>query len=248
MSRQAQILEIIQSRGFLSVRDLASEIQVDGSTVRRHLLKLESLGLVSRAHGGVGPVEPVETPSRIKQSMHAKEKRAIGRAMAERVSDGQVILLDSGTTTLEVAKSLKNSVLTVVTNDLQIGMEVAKKSRINLVFIGGEILPDLHTAWGPTAVKQIEQLRVEIAIFGADAVTKAGIFNNTSFEIESKRAMMEIASQAFFVADSSKFQRKALFKVFDLEDFATGITDESLDPTVASQLPLPIIRVSSKGS
>jgi DeoR/GlpR family transcriptional regulator of sugar metabolism len=60
--------------------------------------------------------------------------------------------------------------------------------------------------------------------------------------------MMEIASQAFFVADSSKFQRKALFKVFDLEDFATGITDESLDPTVASQLPLPIIRVSSKGS
>jgi DeoR/GlpR family transcriptional regulator of sugar metabolism len=243
VSRQALILEIIQSRGLMSVRDLAHEIQVDGSTVRRHLMKLESLGLISRAHGGVGPVEPVETPARIKQSMHAREKKAIGKAMAEQISDGQVILLDSGTTTLEVAKSLRNSALTVVTNDLQIAMELAKKPRINLVVIGGQVLQDLHTTWGPTAVSQIGQLKVELAIFGADAINSNGVFNNTSFEIESKKAMMAISSQAVFVADSSKFRRKALFKVFDLEDFATGITDESLSPDAANQFPLPIIRV-----
>jgi DeoR/GlpR family transcriptional regulator of sugar metabolism len=206
-------------------------------------MKLESLGLISRAHGGVGPVEPVETPARIKQSMHAREKKAIGKAMAEQISDGQVILLDSGTTTLEVAKSLRNSALTVVTNDLQIAMELAKKPRINLVVIGGQVLQDLHTTWGPTAVSQIGQLKVELAIFGADAINSNGVFNNTSFEIESKKAMMAISSQAFFVADSSKFHRKALFKVFDLEDFTTGITDESLNPDAANQFPLPIIRV-----
>ncbi len=246
MSRKAQILEIIQSRGFQTVRDLATEIQVDESTVRRNLEKLEALDLVRRTHGGASPVQPTETPALIKQNIHAAEKKAIGQAMADRILDGQVILLDSGSTTLEVAKALKNSLLTVVTNDLRIGMEVASKPGINLVFIGGELLPDLYTMWGPTAVQQIEQLRVEVAIFGADAVNENGIYNNTSYEIESKRAMMAIASQAFFVADSSKFHRKALFKVFGLENFLTGITDDYLNPLVASQLPLPIIRVGSK--
>lgn len=246
MSRKAQILEILQSRGFQSVRELASEIQVDESTIRRNLEKLEALELVSRTHGGASPVQSIETPALIKQKLHAAEKKAIGIAMADRILDGQVILLDSGSTTLEVAKSLKNSLLTVVTNDLRIGMEVTRKPGINLVFIGGELLPDLYTMWGPTAVQQVEQLRVEVAIFGADAVSEYGVFNNTSYEIETKRAMMKIASQAFFVADSSKFHRKALFKVFGLESFITGITDDYLDPIVAANLPLPVIRVDCK--
>jgi DeoR/GlpR family transcriptional regulator of sugar metabolism len=243
MSRQAQILEIIQSRGFLSVRDLASEIQADESTVRRHLHKLESLDLVIRTHGGVSPVESSETPSLIKQSIHANQKKAIGRMMASQIKDGQVVLLDSGSTTLEVAKSLKNSTLTVVTNDLRIAMEVSKTPSYNLVLIGGEVLPNLHTTWGPTAVHQIEKLSIEVAIFGADAVSPEGIFNNTGYELETKRAMLAISSEAFFVADSSKFQRKALFKVFTLDQFTTGITDDSLDPIDASKIPLSIIRV-----
>lgn len=246
MSRKAQILEIIQARGFQSVRKLASELQVDESTIRRNLEKLEALELVQRSHGGASPLRPAETPAVLKQQFHGAEKRAIGQAMADRIPDGQVLLLDSGTTTLEVAKALKNSLLTVVTNDLMIGIEVAKKPGIHLVFIGGELLPDLFTMWGPTAIQQIEQLRVDVAIFGADAVNEHGIFNNTSYEIESKRAMLKIASQAFFVADSSKFHRKALFKVFGLESFLTGISDDYLDPIVASELPLPIIRVVSK--
>lgn len=245
MSNKAQILEILQTRGFQTVRALAEEIAVDESTVRRNLEKLEALDLVRRTHGGASSLQPAETPADLKQNIHAAEKKAIGLAMAERVRDGQVVMLDSGSTTLAVARALTNALLTVVTNDLRIGIEIAKKPGMNLVFIGGELLPDLYTMWGPTSVEQIEKLRVDIAIFGADAVNENGIFNNTSYEIETKRTMMSIATNSYFVADSSKFHRKALFKVFELESFEMGITDDVLGPMTASALPLPIIRVQA---
>jgi DeoR/GlpR family transcriptional regulator of sugar metabolism len=244
MSRQATILDIIQTTGFQSVSDLAEQLGVDPSTVRRHLDRLEEMDLIQRTHGGARPIPQADTPSAFKQTLHHKEKQAIGKAMADRILDGQVVMLDSGSTTLEVAKNLNNARLTVVTNDLRIGLEIANKRGTNLVFIGGELLPNVYTMWGPTAVQQIEQLRVDVAIFGADTVNEAGVFNNSSYEMEAKRTMMSIANQAFLVADSSKFHREALFKVFPFERFTAGITDDLLDPIVASQMPIPIIRVS----
>lgn len=246
MSRQALILDLIQTTGFQSVNDLAEQLDVNTSTVRRHLTRLEEMELIQRTHGGAYPIQQSETPTDFKQSIHLKEKAAIGRAMADRVLEGQVVMIDSGSTTLEVAKHLNKPRLTVVTNDLRIGVEIANKRTMNLVFIGGELLPNVHTMWGPTTVQQIEQLRVDVAIFGADTVNESGIFNISSYELEVKRSMMSIASQAFLVADSSKFHREALFKVFDFDRFTAGITDDLLDPIVASQLPIPIIRVSAR--
>ena len=201
MNRQQRILEAIRIHGFRGVGDLASELDVDESTIRRHLARLETMDLIQRTHGGarIQNSEPgANEPSR----PHAAEKRAIGKAMAERIRDGQVVLLDSGTTTLEVAKALTNKRLTVVTNDLRIGMEIAAKPRIQLVFIGGELLPETYNMWGPTAVEQIEQLGIDIAVFGADSVSESGIYSFMSYEIEMQRTMLTIANEACFVADS----------------------------------------------
>jgi DeoR/GlpR family transcriptional regulator of sugar metabolism len=247
MSTKALILEILQTRGFQTVKDIADELGVDDSTVRRNLEKLSELDLIKRTHGGANAVQVAETPADLKSKIHSNEKKAIGKAMAERIRDGQVVALDSGSTTLEVAKALTNQILTVVTNDLRIGLVIAKKPGMNLLFIGGELLPDLYTMWGPTAVEQIEKLRVDIAVFGADAVNANGVFNNTSYELETKRAMMSVAVESYFVTDSSKFHRKALFKVFDLESFEMGITDDVLNPMTAAALSLPIIRVGPTG-
>jgi DeoR/GlpR family transcriptional regulator of sugar metabolism len=245
MSTKAQILEIIQTSGFQTVRALADQLGVDDSTVRRNLEKLNELDLIQRTHGGASSVQVTETPADLKSKIHSNEKKAIGKAMAERIRDGQVVMLDSGSTTLEVARALSNRILTVVTNDLRIGIVIAKKPGMNLLFIGGELLPDLYTMWGPTSVEQIETLRVDIAVFGADAVNTSGVFNNISYLTETKRAMMSVAGESYFVADSSKFHRKALFKAFDLESFEMGITDDVLSPIVAASLSLPIIRVAS---
>lgn len=243
MSRQAKIIEILEDEGFQSVADLADRLGVNPSTIRREFEKLEQMELIQRTHGGAYPVKQADTPSLIKESLHHREKQAIGKAMADKVLDGQTILLDSGSTTLEVAKHLNHSRLTVVTNDLRIGLEIANRQSAHLVFIGGELLPNVYTLWGPSSVQQIEHLRVDVAIFGADTVDEEGIFNTSSYELELKRTMRSIAKEAFFVADSSKFGREALFKVFSLDQFTAGLTDDLLDPIRASRFPIPIISV-----
>ncbi|MDO8337207.1 MAG: DeoR/GlpR family DNA-binding transcription regulator [Microcella sp.] len=244
MSRHAEIVDALQVKGFQSVHELAGRFDVTTSTIRRDLERLEAMDLIKRTHGGAVPVRQSETPHHFKEELHRAEKTAIGRAMAERVLEGQTVLLDGGTTNLEVARHMDHQRLTVVTNDLRIATEIARKQTIHLVFIGGELLPNSYTMWGPTSVQQLSNLRVDVAIFSADTVSDDGVFNASSYEIELKRLMRSIANEAFFVADSSKFGREALFKVFGMESFTAGITDDLLDPLRASHFPIPIIQAS----
>jgi DeoR/GlpR family transcriptional regulator of sugar metabolism len=155
------------------------------------------------------------------------------------------VLLDSGTTCLEVARHLNHSRLTVVTHDLLVGIELSRKPQINLVFIGGELLPNSTSMWGPTSLQQLENMRVNVAVFGAGAVMDDGIYASSSYSIELKRKMRSIASEAFFVADSTKFGREALFKVFGFDDFTAGITDDAIDPIRAARWAIPLIRVNA---
>lgn len=245
MSRQAQIVELLLEQGFQTVAALSDAFGVTASTIRRDLDQLETRDLVQRTHGGVLPVRQTEAPFDLKQTLHQHEKAAIGREMAHRILDGQTVLLDSGSTTLEVARHLTSARLTVVTNDLHIGMVIAERRCAHLVFIGGELLPGDYAMWGPTSVQQLQHMRVNVAVFGCDTVMEDGLYSTSSYEIELKRTMLSIASEAFFVADSSKFGREALFKCFDLEPFTTGITDDRLDPIRAATFPVPLIRAGT---
>lgn len=247
MSRQAETVELLLERGFVSVAELAEHFGVTESTIRRNLAELEARDLVQRTHGGALPVRQTDAPTDLKQTLHRAEKSAIGKAMATRILPGQTVLLDSGSTTLEVARHLDARQLTVVTNDLLIGALIAEKQNAHLVFIGGELLPNVYTMWGPTSVQQLQNLRVNVAVFGADTVTQDGIYNTSSYELEVKRTMRSIAGEAFFVADSTKFGREALFKVFDLDAFTAGITDELMEPMRAAQFPVPLIRAKVEG-
>ncbi|MCU1509023.1 MAG: DeoR family transcriptional regulator [Glaciihabitans sp.] len=244
MTRHSDIIEQLQHLGFQSVPDLAERFGVSTATIRRDLEKLEQLEMVQRTHGGALPLRQADAPSFLKESLHHREKVAIGKAMAERVLAGQTVLLAGGSTTLEVARHLVDDGLTVVTNDLRIGNEIAKNRNAHLVMIGGELLPSAFSLWGPSSVQQIEHLRVDVAIFGADTVNEDGIFSNSSYELELRRKMRSIANSAFFVADSSKFGREALFRVLDMDGFTAGITDDLLDPIRAAKFPVPIISVN----
>lgn len=243
VTRHDEIIDQLQQVGFQSVPDLATRFGVSTATIRRDLEKLEQLEMIQRTHGGALAIREEDQPAFIKESIHRREKVAIGKAMAERVLVGQTVLLAGGSTTFEVARHLNDDRLTVVTNDLRIGNEIALKRNAHLVMIGGELLPSASSLWGPSSIQQIEHLRVDVAIFGADTVNEDGIFNNNSYELELRRKMRSIASSAFFVADSSKFGREALFRVLDIDDFTAGITDDLLDPIRASKFPIPIISV-----
>lgn len=243
-SRQAEIVEILLDSEFESVSALAQHFGVTESTIRRDLAALERRALVQRVHGGAVAERQTDAPFDLKQTLHRAEKAAIGKAMADRILDGQTVILDSGSTTLEVARHLHSRQLTVITNDLLIGLTIAQQQNAHLVFIGGELLPSVYTLWGPSSIEQLEQLpKVNVAVFGADTVNEHGIRNTSSYELEIKRTMRAMALEAFFVADSSKFGREALFKVFDLDTFTAGITDDLMDPIRAAQFPIPLIRV-----
>lgn len=246
MSRRQEIVELIEEQGFQSVTTLARRYGVDGSTIRRDLERIAEEKKIRRTHGGAAPVEPL-SPARASE-FESKEKEAIGAATADRILENQTVLLDSGTTCLEVARHLNHSRLTVVTHDLLVGIEISRKPRINLVFIGGELLPGSTAMWGPASLQQLENMRVNVAVFGAGAVMDDGIYASSSYSIELKRKMRSVAGEAFFVADSSKFGREALFKVFGFEDFTAGITDDGIDPIRAAHWPIPLIRAPRPSS
>ena len=143
---------------------------------------------------------------------------------------------------MQVARALDHDRGTVVTHDLLVAMEVLRKPALNLLFIGGELLPTRTHMWGPTAVEQLNQIRVNVAVFGASSVMEDGIYGNSAYSLEIGRKIREIASEAFFVADSTKFGRTAMYKILGIEDFTAGITDSLLTPMKSASYPIPLIR------
>lgn len=241
MDRSEQIISMVNESGFESVSSLAKTLRVNISTIRRDLEQLAEEGRIRRTHGGAVPA--LASPQG-KPIPHLREKQAIGPAMAERILEGQTVFLDTGSTCLEVAKSLGHSNLTVVTHDLLIALEILKRPAINLVFIGGELLPTRTHMWGPAAIDQLDRIRVNVAVFGASSVMEDGIYGNSSYSLELQRKIRSISAEAFFVADSTKFGREALYKVLGLEHFTAGITDALFDPLSAASYPIPLIRAT----
>jgi DeoR/GlpR family transcriptional regulator of sugar metabolism len=243
---RSELLRWLQQRGgFSSVADLAAEFEVTPSTIRRHLEVLQQRGVIERRHGSVQAVAPTaELPYAAKMTERQRQKQAIAFGVAHRIGQGQSVLLDSGSTMLEVAKALRLHIgLTIVTDDIRIANEVADHNSSRLIVIGGERLPSVYTLSGPDSIRQIQELSVDVAVLSADAVNTHSVTNATSEEVAVKRAMIECARARYLVADSSKFEKTLLIKVCDLSEFTLGITDTGLDPIVAAHYPIPMIRV-----
>jgi DeoR/GlpR family transcriptional regulator of sugar metabolism len=206
------------------------------------------LGVVDRRHGGASlPSEPDETPYDVKATRQVRQKQAIARAVADGVADGCSLLLDSGSTTSEVARALRNHRdLTVVTNDLRVATEVADHAGTRLLVPGGELLPSVYTLSSERAVSLIRDLHVDHAILGADAVDAGGITNANHNEVEMKRAMIRSADRVVVVADSSKFGTTALVRVTGFEQVDLVVTDTGLDEDVADSYPVTVLRVPAE--
>ena len=249
-ARREQILGRLHRQGYVSVRQLANDYEVDPSTIRRDLETMARLGMVERSHGGaILPAEPAEIPYDIKIESNVAQKRAIARAVAEVVPQGSTLLIDSGSTTLEVARALRgHRGLTVITNDLRVAAEIANQGDVRLIVLGGEVLPAVYTLASERAVDLIREFHVDYAVMGADAVDPQGITNTNSNEVSMKRAMLGAAAKVVVVADSSKYGRSALVRVSDLERVDLLVTDDGLDEDAAADYPVTIRRVPVESS
>src|SRR4051812_49380302 len=167
-TRRRLLLDLITRQGFATLDELVRSSGVSESTVRRDLEALDLSGAVKRTHGGAVFLGEVRSLPAFDERTRtaAQEKEAIGRAAAMLVEDGDTVLLDGGTTTLEVARALAGRPLQVVPNSLPIAPLLASSPTIDLILIGGYVYPRTGVALGPLAMATMQGIRVRKAILG----------------------------------------------------------------------------------
>lgn len=228
--RIKKILEYINQNRKANVAELSEKFNVSPVTIRRDIDSLAERGLVIKKHGVVISAQSklsYEIPYYKKSNVNKDKKKQIGKFAAQTINDNDIIILDAGTTTLEVAKNIKSKNITVITNDLIIATEIASKGSIELIVVGGILEKGVYTLTGSRAVDFLKKLHVNKVFLGADAVDiDFGISNRSISEVALKLAMNNVADENIVVADSSKFHKKLFHNIIDLKEVDTLITDE----------------------
>ena len=230
-ARRRLLMNLISQQGFATLDDLVASVGVSESTIRRDLEALDLAGSIKRTHGGAVCVGDVRTMPALddRASSAVAEKRAIGQAAASLVLDGDTVLLDGGTTTLEVARALVGRPVQVVTNSLPIAGLLASSPRTDLILIGGYVYPRTGVAMGPLALATMQGLRVRLVIMGAGGIVADGVYNSNSLLVETERRMMACGQEVALVADHSKFGKLSLTRLCGLEEISRMVVDPGLD-------------------
>lgn len=228
--RRQKVLDLVKERGFVSLTELATALAYSESTLRRDLDHWNDQGLVKRTHGGaMWTGEPLTLPAfEERAAVQAEAKRAIARAAAARVADGMALLLDGGTTTLEVAKLLLGRSVQIVTNSLPIASLLAASRETDLILLGGYVYPKTGVALGPLTIAMLERIHVQQAIISVSGITPKGLFNSNLLLVETERAMMRSADEVVVVADHTKLDRAALSQLCPLSTIDTLVVDGGL--------------------
>jgi len=232
--REARVLRLLidADAGVLRVSQLSDALAVSEMTIRRDLESLERQGLVRRVHGGAMHVSNsaiLEKSFIDRGREYNREKAAIGRAAASLVHQSDVVILDAGTTTLQVARHLEARRLTVVTNALPVATELAGRDGISAILLGGNLKgPELCTV-GPIATESLSKMAADIVFLSCSGFSlERGMTDPDLREAEVKRAMMRAARRVVLVADSSKYAAVCFAQIAPLEALHTLVTDSGL--------------------
>ncbi|MCA8996141.1 MAG: DeoR/GlpR transcriptional regulator [Planctomycetaceae bacterium] len=234
--RRDIILELIERKGFVSLKDLSEQSRASESTVRRDLEYLETIGQIRRTRGGAAYVGETLTGFDDRRALSSKEKQRIGRRVAELIGASETIILDGGTTTLEVAKNLGGNSLQVVTNSLPIANHLVGVSDVELVFVGGYLYPKTGVVLGDLTVAALQQIHARRLIMGVGGITEQGLFNSNSLLVETERQMMASADEVIVVADSTKFGHSELVRLCGLDAVHRLVVDTGLSPVWRQRL------------
>lgn len=232
LDRRGRIAALVRQRGSVRVQDLAEQFQVSPVTIRTDLAQLEKEGLLVRDRGGAVAAAPRSAlvAFETRTSLHLSAKQQIGRAAAALVAPGDTVLMDAGTTVVEMVPHLPQAgPLTVVTNALNVGLALQGLHDVRAILLGGTINYATFGTLGAMAEHDLEGLVVEKLFLAAETVhTEDGVTDST-FEIaQLKRAMVRAARQVVLLADSSKWGRSGFIKVTPLSSINTVVTDAGL--------------------
>jgi DeoR family transcriptional regulator, aga operon transcriptional repressor len=250
--RWTALLEMLSADGRIEIDDAAGRLQVSSATIRRDLDELANQQLLVRDRGGAIPhTVSYDLPLRYKSGRHADQKRRIAAVAAGLVGQGGVVGLNGGTTTTEVARALATrgdlhqrtdgadtspAQITVVTNALNIAHELAVRPHVKLVVTGGVARPQSYELTGPLALPVIQQLTLDLAFIGADAISAAGASTNNENEAAVNRELASRARKVVVVADSSKLGRSAFARICPASDIDVLVTGGDTDRRTLDEL------------
>ncbi|NMO96808.1 DeoR/GlpR family DNA-binding transcription regulator [Paenibacillus lemnae] len=243
--RYEKIMELLLTRKEVTVSELSEQLQVSGKTVREDLTRLEEQGLIVRVHGGAVLAQSDQfgiLPAREPLSKHSDEKAEIAQLALSRIEPGNIIALDGGSTTLEIARRLPNAPLTVVTNDVYIISELAAKDEIRLVVPGGYRVRNVLA--GPDSAAYVRQLNIQKAFISATGVhPDHGLTIYTGDLLDFKQALVNTSLEVYAAVHHQKFGQTALRTFASLQELTAiltdrGLPDETEDMYVKAGIPI----------
>src|SRR5690606_4349727 len=235
--RRRLILKQIETEGSAQINQLAERFGVSAMTIRRDLDVLEAERRIVRTRGGAMLREDPrrEFPHRWKDERNRPAKEAIARRAVALIGSGQSVILDAGSTNLRLARQMTSlQDVMLITNDLKIALELGDVESLHVVLTGGQLKPKVYSLEGHHGVAMLSGFNVDTAFIGCDAFDlERGAMTNSMTKITMKQAMMKSARRRVLLADSSKFEQRALLSFADLTDFHTIITDDGIPPESA---------------
>lgn len=241
------MLELLERKGRVTVAEVSALTEVSEMTVRRDLEALEREGALKRVHGGaISAVSTSYEPAfavRARRAVAAKER--IGRAAGDLLREGETVILDVGTTTLEVAKSLQGRRnLTVLTPSLRAAEVLADEAGIRLIVTGGVVRGGERSLVGDYAERSFSDLRFDTFVMGVGGIEKdAGLTEFNLDDARVKRSALRSAQRCVVVADSSKLGRVAFARICPLEQVDVLVTDVEAAPDDLAPLEVADVEV-----
>jgi DeoR family transcriptional regulator of aga operon len=246
--RRRRIGELVREQGRATVEELAERFGTSLVTIRADLSTLESSGVLIRTHGGaLPPLEDIDHPLTVKQLQHRGEKLRIAQAAAELIQDGETIILDSGTTTEEIARQIRKAEFTginVITNALNIALVLIDVPFVRLIMPGGILRRESKSLSGHMAEAAMANLQADRLYLGADGLDpEIGVMTPHLAEAELNAKMIRISRQVVAVADSSKLQRRNISLIAKVEQLHMLITDSAAPAEAVEALRLRGVEV-----
>jgi DeoR/GlpR family transcriptional regulator of sugar metabolism len=235
--RKAHLLDILRRTGQIVAKAVSEELGLSEDTIRRDLRELAAEGRLQRVHGGALPASPAIGDFAVRTQLATDGKVAIGREAAKLVKTGQVVILDGGTSTLQLAKHLPLDLrATVITHSPTIAVALVDHPHVEVVLIGGKLFKHSVVAVGAAAIEAIARIRADLCFIGVTGIhPKAGLSTGDLEEAHVKRALIASAAETYVLVSAEKLNAASPYVIVPTTEIAgmvvePGIAKESLVP------------------
>ncbi|HEV2682201.1 MAG TPA: DeoR/GlpR family DNA-binding transcription regulator [Rhodanobacter sp.] len=240
--RRRLIVELVEQQGRATVEELATRFGTSTVTIRADLDALVRNAAIARSHGGALPMAPAtnDTPLNIKETRWHAQKLRIGLAAAKMIRDGETIILDSGSTTVEIARQIRQmkfESLTVITNALNIALELSGLPHIRVMMLGGLLRDTSYSLVGPDAEQALSKLSADKLFLGVDGLDPVvGVTTPDPLEATLNALMIRVSRETIAVFDASKLGQRSLSVITPVQNLHRVITDTSAEAKAVESL------------